>query len=186
MALRLSLPCTRAGARAVCVLRGVAGAARGAREARGQSSVTSRPLELLSRVAARRDQRGVQAGLHPVPYLTEFALRTQPIRMSGVHLSRYCRAAPCVAVTGERSPKEPPCLCAWCGRGARRWHLSRCPVCCCDGRAISEGAALCMCVVLARGAHLSRHQPPVETLRVYPKNVHQPWPLALKSTMPLQ
>ena len=38
-----------------------------------------------------------------------------------------------------------------------------------------------MCVVLARGAHLSRHQPPVETLRVYPKNVHQPWPLALKS-----
>ena len=41
-----------------------------------------------------------------------------------------------------------------------------------------------MCVVRARGAHLSRHQPPVEKfkcLRVYPKNVHQPWPLALKS-----
>ena len=30
--------------------------------------------------------------------------------------------------------------------------LSRCPVCCCDGRAISEGAALCMCVVRERGA----------------------------------
>ena len=45
-------------------------------------------------------------------------------------------------------------------------------------------AALCMCVVRARGAHLSsRHQPPVEKFKclcVYPKNVHQPWPLALK------
>ena len=30
--------------------------------------------------------------------------------------------------------------------------LSRCPVCCCDGRAISEGAALSMCVVRERGA----------------------------------
>ena len=40
-----------------------------------------------------------------------------------------------------------------------------------------------MCVVRARGAHLLRHQPAVEKckcLRVYPKNVHQPWPLALK------
>ena len=43
-----------------------------------------------------------------------------------------------------------------------------------------------MCVVRARGAHLSRHQPPVEKfkcLRVYPKNVHQPWLLALKCTL---
>ena len=46
-----------------------------------------------------------------------------------------------------------------------------------------------MCVVRARGAHLSRHQPPVEKfkcLRVYPKNVHQPWPLALKLHLPYQ
>ena len=40
-----------------------------------------------------------------------------------------------------------------------------------------------MCVVRARGAHLSRHKPAVEKCKclcVYPKNVHQPWPLALK------
>ena len=71
------------------------------------------------------------------------------------------------------------------GTGERRdgGTCRACPMCCCDGRAISEGAALCMCVVRARGAHLSRHQPAVEKckcLRVYPKNVHQPWPLALK------
>ena len=59
---------------------------------------------------------------------------------------------PSAAITGERSPKELPCVCAWCGRVARRLHLSHCPVCYCHGRAISEGAALCMCVVRASGA----------------------------------
>ena len=41
---------------------------------------------------------------------------------------------------------------------------------------------ICVCVARASGAQLSRHQPAVEKckcLRVYTKNVHQPWPLAL-------
>ena len=45
------------------------------------------------------------------------------VRARGAHLSRHqpavekCKCL-CGAVTGERSPKEPPCVCAWCGREA--------------------------------------------------------------------
>ena len=46
-------------------------------------------------------------------------------------------------------------------RVARRLHLSHCPVCYCHGRAISEGATLCMCVVRASGATRSHLHCPV-------------------------
>ena len=46
-----------------------------------------------------------------------------------------CRTAPCVTVTGERSPKELPCVCAWYGRVARRGRTCIAPcVAVCHGR----------------------------------------------------